>query len=281
MTVAPRRPTRSRRVVRHRLRPDPVRPGVTPATAGARQGLVGPPPGVDRRCRPTASPQRGIAVAGTAAEALGAALRRRAGRPPSSTHDRQVGVVVLVGLAVALVDPLLGLLAGAGSAVWGSWRARRLAARDAARLVEQLPDVVDLLALAVAGGATPRHAVEAAARHGSGALAAALAEALAATDRTGARLADVLARLPETMGDEIGAVIRPVVAAERYGTPLGPALALVGRDLRDLRRRRREAEIRKVPVRLVFPLVCCTLPAFALLTVVPLLAGSLRRFALP
>jgi hypothetical protein len=33
-------------------------------------------------------------------------------------------------------------------------------------------------------------------------------------------------------------------------------------------------------VKLLFPLVLCTLPAFALLTVVPLLAGSLRSLRL-
>ena len=36
------------------------------------------------------------------------------------------------------------------------------------------------------------------------------------------------------------------------------------------RRRAAEATARRVPVKLLFPLVLCTLPAFALLTVVPL-----------
>jgi hypothetical protein len=37
---------------------------------------------------------------------------------------------------------------------------------------------------------------------------------------------------------------------------------------------------RRLPVKLLFPLVLCTLPAFALLTVVPLLVGSLRELRL-
>ena len=37
---------------------------------------------------------------------------------------------------------------------------------------------------------------------------------------------------------------------------------------------------RRVPVQLLFPLVACVLPAFALLTVVPLLAGTLRTLSL-
>ena len=35
-----------------------------------------------------------------------------------------------------------------------------------------------------------------------------------------------------------------------------------------------------VPVKLLFPLVGCTLPAFALLTVAPLIAGAVRSLHL-
>ena len=43
---------------------------------------------------------------------------------------------------------------------------------------------------------------------------------------------------------------------------------------------RAEEAVRKVPVKLLFPLVTCTLPAFALLTVAPLVAGALRQLRL-
>ena len=51
-------------------------------------------------------------------------------------------------------------------------------------------------------------------------------------------------------------------------------------EARQLRRRRADERIRRLPVRLSVPLVLCTLPSFALLTVVPMLLAaltSLRR----
>ena len=41
-----------------------------------------------------------------------------------------------------------------------------------------------------------------------------------------------------------------------------------------------EEAARRIPVKLLFPLVGCTLPAFALLTVAPLVAGALRSLRL-
>jgi tight adherence protein C len=72
--------------------------------------------------------------------------------------------------------------------------------------------------------------------------------------------------------------LRPLVdallASERYGAPVGVALARLAVEQRAAVRRRAEARARTVPVRLLFPLVFLVLPAFGLLTVVPaLLAG--------
>ena len=65
----------------------------------------------------------------------------------------------------------------------------------------------------------------------------------------------------------------------RYGVPLLPALERTSLELRLDRRRAAELDGSPRPVRLLAPLVTCVLPAFALLTVVPLLAASLE--ALP
>ncbi len=71
-----------------------------------------------------------------------------------------------------------------------------------------------------------------------------------------------------------------LVASERYGSPLGPALERLADEARRQRRQRAEEAARKIPVKLLFPLVSCTLPAFALLTVAPLIAGAIRSLRL-
>jgi pilus assembly protein TadC len=82
----------------------------------------------------------------------------------------------------------------------------------------------------------------------------------------------------------VGPAARPLLDAllqhDRYGTPLLPALERVAIEARARRRRRAEEAARRLPVVLLFPLVLTTLPAFVLLTVVPLLAGSLGSLSL-
>ena len=62
--------------------------------------------------------------------------------------------------------------------------------------------------------------------------------------------------------------------------PVAPALERVAFDARADRRRGAEEAARRVPVKLLFPLVACILPAFAALTVLPLLAGTLGSLRL-
>jgi pilus assembly protein TadC len=56
---------------------------------------------------------------------------------------------------------------------------------------------------------------------------------------------------------------------------LAPLLERLAADARQMRRRRFDERARRLPVRLAVPLVLCTLPSFALLTVVPLLLAAL------
>ena len=109
------------------------------------------------------------------------------------------------------------------------------------------------------------------------------AAAFAEVDRRvgrGQRLADAVDALPEHLGEPARAIAATISGAERYGAPLAPALELLAHDARRERRRPAEETARTLPVKLCFPLVCCTLPAFVLLTIAPLVAGALRSLRL-
>lgn len=86
------------------------------------------------------------------------------------------------------------------------------------------------------------------------------------------------------LADRCGPALRRLVDAladhDRYGTPLGPILDRVAVEARLARRRQAEQAAQRLPVTLLFPLVLTVLPAFVLLVVVPLLAGSLASLEL-
>jgi len=142
---------------------------------------------------------------------------------------------------------------------------RQRAADD--RIVAELPVTVDLLAVAVGAGCTPFLAVDTAARWAPPTLAAFLGgvrRACALGQSFGAALDDVAATAPS-----LRPLVDALLASDRFGAPVGDALARVAAEQRTALRRRAEARARSVPVRLLFPLVFLVLPAFGLLTVIP------------
>ena len=152
---------------------------------------------------------------------------------------------------------------------------RRRAARVDAALARELPVAVDLLGVAVGAGCTPILAVEAAARWAPSVMARELGTvvrscALGATFT--AAVEDLAHRRPR-----LEALADALLVTERSGAPGGAALARLAGEERAAVRRRAEAHARRVPVRLLFPLVFLVLPAFVLLTVVPGLAAGMAR----
>ena len=159
------------------------------------------------------------------------------------------------------------------------WSRRRDEHRRLAALAADFPDVVDLLVLAVGAGLTVPLAVAAVARRAPGGFGRELARASEEAS-LGRRLADALDDIPERAGEATRPVVAALVASERYGAPVGAGLERLAGEVRRDRRRRAEEAARRVPVKLLFPLVGCTLPAFGLLTVAPLIAGALRALRL-
>lgn len=131
-----------------------------------------------------------------------------------------------------------------------------------------LADVVDLFALACAAGLTVESALRVVSVHTEGPLGDALRAAVRDID-DGGRLSDVLAELPDRVDEAIRPLSSALAMAARYGTPVMPALERAAFEMRLAQRRALEMQARRLPVKLLFPLVFCCLPAFALLTIAP------------
>jgi tight adherence protein C len=214
------------------------------------------------------------------ATALGRGVRRAARRPASASADRRLGRSLLVGgVAMPFVGWPGALLGAAVAAGLPAFRARRAGQRDAAAVAEGLPEVIDLVRVAVASGLDVTTALVTVADHhdDGGPVAAALHRSCQRVAR-GDGLVDALVEI-EGLGEPARALHAALVATLRHGVPLAPALERAGDEARDVRRRRREEAARALPVKLLFPLVFCTLPALVLLTVVPLLVRSLPSLA--
>ena len=134
---------------------------------------------------------------------------------------------------------------------------------------------LDLLGVAVGAGCTPYLAVEVAAHWSPAMVAAPLAGVLrsCALGMGFASALDAAARATPALRP----LAEALLASDRLGAPVAPILARLADEERTALRRRAEAHARRIPVRLLFPLVFLVLPAFVLLTVVPGLASGLGR----
>ena len=244
-------------------------------------GLVGTGAHLLRpRSRPgPAPPPPGPVTRPATTEVVGAWVLRRLGRPVESLTACRIGTALASALAALPVGPWAALAAAAAGWALPAARASRRRAHRESVVAAALPEAVDLLQLALGAGLSVGQAVGAVAARLDGPLAAELRRVRAETDR-GRRLADALDQLPARAGEATRALVAALVAAERYGAPLAGALERLAAEVRADNRRRAEAAARRVPVKLLFPLVLCILPAFGLLTVAPLVASALRALRL-
>jgi tight adherence protein C len=230
----------------------------------------------------------GVAVAGTVARQL----VTRPARHPAALPGRPVGAgsprpdrLWSRGrrrpLAVAgfLTIVAVAGVPAAGSVIAAAVLVRHVAPLRSARqqrstIERMLPEAMELLVLSVRAGLTPFQAVCDLATFDEPAVGDAFAEVVRRTQR-GHTFADALAALPERLGPSAGGLADVIATSDRHGLPLGPMLDQLAAEVRATRRRLDQADARKLPVRLSFPLVACTLPSFVLLAIAPAVIAAL------
>lgn len=159
--------------------------------------------------------------------------------------------------------------------MWRRYR-RNLRARHLAAQLASLPDVTDLILAAMHAGCTPAHALIFLARSAPLNVRWAFAEAVTALEH-GERFSAVVRQLPLRLGSGYRPICDILSAGDRLGIPTEMLIAQVSSDSHLTRRLLAETEARRLPVRLSLPLVCCTLPSFVILVMVPVIAGTLTQ----
>lgn len=182
-------------------------------------------------------------------------------------------------LAGAAPVMLIGGLVGVGAGVVAAVAVHRVlerretagARRRREQLTRSLPHVVDLLGVALAAGAAPSTALAtvAAAVDGPASDELRVVQHGLSLGRDPARVWREVSRTPG-----LAPLGRAMARAVETGASVSEALHRLAEDLRAADLAEAEARARAVGVRAAAPLGLCLLPAFVLIGVVPLVAGT-------
>jgi tight adherence protein C len=196
-------------------------------------------------------------------------------------RDRRIRLGLAVGASIgtAVVAPMLPLAIGAVVAGVGLTRRRRAGRVRDARVFDRLAEVIDLYAVALFSGHNVANATRHVARWAPDEFGSWLGWCVDQADH-GRALSDALEDLPQRIGPPVRPLVAALVANDRYGAPITESLGMLAADVRSERRRRAETAARRLPVVMLFPLVLCVLPAFLLLTVVPIVIDTVVSFEL-
>jgi len=232
----------------------------------------------------------GMFAAVCAALLVGAAVRSRRGRPElparfraphpvsGQTHVRHLvagslAVLCLVGPAPApVLAPMVGLVAWRGPV----FVAGRAARRRRTRADAEIPQLLDLLAAASSAGLSASLSLRRAAGALEGPLAEELAGVIHAVD-LGGRWRDELRATADRLAlPDLRRTVAALTRTETLGSSLATSMQELAERVRASRRAAVTERARTAPVKMLFPLVFLVLPAFLLLTVVPVLLSTLQ-----
>jgi tight adherence protein C len=186
------------------------------------------------------------------------------------------GIGVLIGAMLPFPGVLLTpLLCAIGARIpvisEGRIRRRRRAAADA-----QVPQLLDLLAASSSAGLSGQLALRRSVEALGDPLAVEFARALDAVD-LGARWRDELKNVAERLDlPDLRRTVAALSRTETLGASLAEATAELAASVRSARRAAVTERARTAPVKMLFPLVFLVLPAFLLLTVVPVLLTTVQ-----
>jgi tight adherence protein C len=209
----------------------------------------------------------------------------RLGLSGTGWRDRQVVAAKAILVATAVLSGLT--IAGPVLAIPAAtiaWRVpdivlARLARRTVAAADREIPVLLDLLAVATSAGLPPQLAFRRAVDAATGPLADELRSVINASD-LGGRWRDELNRVGERLDlPDLRRLLGSLARTDAVGSSLAEEVGHLASDVREVRRAAAAQRARTAPVKMLFPLVFLVLPAFLLLTVVPVLLTTVRSIS--
>ncbi len=219
------------------------------------------------------------ASSGLAARVAAAGLDR----PVAEIVALQAGLAVVAGLAslpIVTAAPgrlgiVVALAAPAAGYLWPEASLRHRAQRRKQAIEAELPDVLDLLRVAIAAGLAPRRALAEVGRRHPGVLATELRRAAARSalgEPAELTLDQLEARCPAAGIAQLTAALR---RAERHGAPLGATLRAQAAEARSLRAARRSELAARAAPKIQLVVALLLVPAVLLLVAAALLPALL------
>ena len=204
---------------------------------------------------------------------LGGLIRRSAGRAADPARDRRAGWSALGTVLALAVSPIVALGVAAASVLSARIAEQRQRRRAEEAVLASVPETIDLFVLTASAGHPVQRSLQMVATRAGEPIGRELRAAVRRVEH-GERTADALEQAAETLGEPVRPLVERAVFVRAVRHASGPCARAAGRRGSDGSAATRRGGGPSRPDQVALPLVLCTLPAFALLTVVPLLIGA-------
>ena len=214
---------------------------------------------------------------------MSAGMRNTSAQTFLAAKGISAGAGVLLGIAIGAFSSttavfvfasILGAIGYIAPAIVVSQRAKR----RQGRIVRQLPDALDLLAVSVEAGLGFDGAISKLTQYMTGPLSEEFELALGEM-RIGESRSDALKKLAVRAGTpEVSSFVRSIVQADQLGTSLGRILRVQATDTRLKRQSAAEERAMKAPIKMLFPTVAFIFPAMFIVILGPALLNLGKLF---
>lgn len=147
-----------------------------------------------------------------------------------------------------------------------------------ARIVAELPDILDLITVSVEAGLSFDGAIDRVATEAEGPLADEFGQTLKEL-RMGKTRRDALRRMSDRCGvPDLTALVGSIIQADELGVAIGKILRIQSEQMRERRKQRAREKSMKAPIKMLFPLLMFIFPAILVVILGPAILQLMDMF---